>query len=363
MPDEDTEQLRKYVRALLEESGRGRVREVMESETGYDAALWTRCAQELGLQGLALAERVGGSGAGLAQLGVVFEELGRGLACMPFLSTVALASTALSQLPDTPGVVQALTAVTAGGTVATLAWGGGRPQSSTVRWRDGRLSGMAEIVLDGAVADTLLVAARTGDGVGLFRVHPGADGLVRTPLPTMDLTRRLARLDFAATPAETLSADAGGLLARTMDTASLLLAAEQVGGARAVLDSAVAYAMTRVQFGRKIGSFQAVKHRCADLLVEVESARSAVHHALYAADADPAVLPLESALAAGLACDAYASAAAANLQIHGGIGFTWEHDAHLYLKRARSSALLFGTAVAHRRRLAEHLGLAAGAPR
>jgi alkylation response protein AidB-like acyl-CoA dehydrogenase len=174
----------------------------------------------------------------------------------------------------------------------------------------------------------------------------------------MDLTRRAARLEFAEAPAETLAVDAGAALARACDTAVVLLAAEQLGGASRVLEMAVGYARERVQFGRTIGSFQAIKHRCADLLMEVELARSVVYHALGTAAAEPAALPVESALAAAVSGDAYLRAAAANIQIHGGIGFTWEHPAHLYLKRAKSSSLLFGPPAAHRQRLAGLIGIA-----
>ncbi len=359
MPDEDAERLREYLRAFLDkESPQSRVRESMESELGYDPALWSRAAQELGLQGIGIAEQFGGSGAGLRELGVVFEELGRALVCAPFLSTVALAATALSRLPEVDGVADQLAAIAAGEAIATLVWAGARPEQSGLQARGGRITGVAETVVDGHLADVLLVAARTEDGaVALFDVEPAAAGVVRTALAPMDLTRRLARVHFDDAPGRLLAADAAAGLSATMDTATLLLAAEQLGGAQHVLRSSVEYARTRIQFGRQIGSFQAVKHRCADMLVEIESARSAVYHALDAAQADPSTLALEAALAGSLAGDAYLHAAAANLQLHGGIGFTWEHDAHLYLKRAKSSSLIFMSPAAHRRRLAERLDL------
>jgi alkylation response protein AidB-like acyl-CoA dehydrogenase len=246
--------------------------------------------------------------------------------------------------------------------VATLAWSGRRPATSALRADDGTITGVAEIVIDGSLAQTILVAAGVGDACGLFLVEADvagltAAGLTRTPLVALDSTRRLARLEFDGVPGELVAADAGAALERAMDVATLLLAAEQLGGAQRVLESAVEYARTRVQFGRYVGSFQAIKHRCADMLVDVELARSVVYHGLSRAQLDPATLPLEAALARSVVSEAFLHAAAANLQIHGGIGFTWEHSAHLYLKRAKSSALIFGDATVHRRRLAEQLGL------
>jgi alkylation response protein AidB-like acyl-CoA dehydrogenase len=222
------------------------------------------------------------------------------------------------------------------------------------------VSGTADIVLDGATADLVLVAARTGSGPSLFAVAGQDATLLRTPLVALDSTRKLAELRFERTPATLIGADggAGAALHRTADLATLYLAAEQLGGASRVLSMAVEYAGTRVQFGRAIGSFQAIKHRCADMLVDVESARSVVYHGLWTAVHDPGSLPVAAGLARSVTSDAYHRVAADNIQIHGGIGFTWEHPAHLYVKRAKSSQLLLGSPAQHRARLAECLDLA-----
>jgi 3-oxochol-4-en-24-oyl-CoA dehydrogenase len=253
---------------------------------------------------------------------------------------------------------QLLGPIIAGDSLATLAWSGAAPHLSTLALTGQTISGSAAYVLDAAIADLILVAARDATGaIALLAVAPDAAGLTRTRLTTMDSTRGLARLDFDEVSGTVLAADAGAGLERTFHIARLLLAAEALGGAQRAFESALAYSLERVQFGRRIGSFQVIKHRCADLLMEVELARSVVYHGLSAAAADDRALPVESALAASFCSDAYLTVAAANIQIHGGIGFTWEHSAHLYLKRAKSTSLLFGTATAQRRQLAQSLGV------
>jgi 3-oxochol-4-en-24-oyl-CoA dehydrogenase len=261
--------------------------------------------------------------------------------------------------PDLAGPL--LGAIAAGESVATLAWAGAEPAASTLQHHDGTITGTAPIVIDGLAADVLLVAARDKEKVGLYRVDPAHATLTRASLVSLDSTRRLARLTFAGVPAEAVAEDAAIGLQRGFDVARLLLAAEQLGGAQQVLDTAVDYARTRVQFGRVIGSFQAIKHRCADMLVEVELARSLVYSALATAQADPSTLRREAAMAGAFVSDAFVQLAADNVQIHGGIGFTWEHSAHLYLKRAKSSQQLLGRPVRHRRQLAEELGIGAHA--
>jgi alkylation response protein AidB-like acyl-CoA dehydrogenase len=221
------------------------------------------------------------------------------------------------------------------------------------------LDGHKMFVIDGAVADLVLVAAHTGRGVSLFAVEGTASGLTRTALATMDQTRKQARLEFAGTPARLVGEEggAGDVLTRTLDLAAVALAAEQVGGAQRCLDMAVEYAKSRIQFGRPIGSFQAIKHKCADMLLEVESAKSAAYYAGWAAAEDSDELPVVASLAKSYCSEAYFHAAAENIQIHGGIGFTWEHDAHLYFKRAKSSELLLGDPSYHRELLAQRIGI------
>jgi alkylation response protein AidB-like acyl-CoA dehydrogenase len=193
----------------------------------------------------------------------------------------------------------------------------------------------------------------------LFTVAGDAEGLTRTPLATMDQTRKQARLEFGGTPAKLLGTEGEGwpVLSRVLDLAAVALAAEQVGGAQKCLEMSVDYAKVRVQFGRPIGSFQAIKHKCADMLLEVESAKSAAYYAGWAAAELNEELPTVASLAKAYCSDAYFHAAAENIQIHGGIGFTWEHDAHLYFKRAKSSQLLLGDPTYHRELLAQRIGI------
>jgi alkylation response protein AidB-like acyl-CoA dehydrogenase len=358
MPDEDAVQLGGYLRAFLaKEAPESELRSWMESEEAFDPQLWTRTAGELGVQGMAISSEYGGSEAGLTPLGVCFEELGAALVCAPFLSTVALAATALSQLTDDTAA-QLLSDIAGGSCTATLAWAGTDPCDSGLTVEAGSVSGTAEVVIDGWAADAILVAARNQRGVvGLYLARAPFEGVTRTPLHPLDLTRRLARVAFDRAPVEPLLADASRVLARSRDIAWLLLAAEQLGGAQRVLGMAVAYAKERFQFGRAIGSFQAVKHRLADMLVQVELTRSVVYNALHRAESEPSSLPLEAPLARSVASDTFLYCATSNIQVHGGIGFTWEHSAHLYLKRAKSSSLLFGDSAAARRRLAHQLDL------
>jgi alkylation response protein AidB-like acyl-CoA dehydrogenase len=364
IPGEDAEQLRSVVREFLDKhSDEVTVRRLMETETGFDPAVWRQTSEQLGLQGLVVPERFGGSGATSVELGVVFEEMGAALFCGPFFSTVGLAATALLELDDNDAAARWLPGIAGGHTVATLACSGPAPASSTLtaeKRADGWVvSGTAGIVVDGCSADVVLAAARSDAGPCLLAVAGESDGLQRTPLTAMDSTRKLARLRFDRTPARLLGTDgAGDALRRTFDLAALYLAAEQLGGAARALEMAVRYAATRVQFGRAIGSFQAIKHRCADMLVSVESSRSVVYHGLWTAAHDPANLAAAASLARAVCSDAYVKAAADNIQIHGGIGFTWEHPAHLYLKRAKGSQLLLGSPTRCRARLAELLDVA-----
>ena len=362
-PGPEAEELRTVVRGFLEKNcDEAEVRRWMDTEDGYDPAVWRRAAEQLGLQGLAVDERWGGSGATAVELGIVFEELGRALYGGPFLGTVALAATVLAELGDETAQERHLPGIAAGETRATLAWGGPDPLDSTLRatgegasWT---LTGRAEPVVDAGVADLLLVVADTPTGLGVFAVSD-LTAVTRTPLVPLDLTRKLAAVEFAevaATPIGTPGEITPGLT-RALDIAGVLLACEQVGGAARVLETAVEYAKTRVQFGRKIGSFQAVKHRCADLLVESELARSAAYYGIWAAAHDPDELPVAAGLAGSVCSEAYTRCTLENIQIHGGIGFTWEHPAHLYLKRARSSQRFLGTPGRHRARLADLLDI------
>ncbi len=214
-------------------------------------------------------------------------------------------------------------------------------------------------MLDGHTADLLIVAARTAAGVSLFAVEANANGVERTALSTMDQTRKQAKITFTDAPATLIGTDGAGwaVIETVLDLAAVALAAEQVGGAQKVLDMSVEYAKERIQFGRPIGSFQAIKHKCADMLLEVESAKSAAYYAGWCASEMNDELPSVASLAKAYCSEAYFHCAAENIQIHGGIGFTWEHPAHLYFKRAKSSELLFGDPSYHRELLAQRIGL------
>jgi alkylation response protein AidB-like acyl-CoA dehydrogenase len=365
---EEQDELRRAVRRFLQEkSPETEVRRLMETTDGYDPAVWTQMADQLGLQSLTIPEEYGGSGFGYVELIVVLEEMGSALLCAPYFSSVALAANAILTSGDQGAMKDLLPGIASGETIGTLAltedtgkWELDAVTLAARRSGDGwLLDGHKMFVIDGHTADLILVAGRTEAGLSLFAVGGDADGLTRTPLPTMDQTRKQARLEFAATPARLVGTDGAAAegLSKTLDLAAVALAAEQVGGAQHCLDSSVEYAKTRIQFGRPIGSFQAIKHKCADMLLEVESAKSAAYYAGWAAAEDSDELPVVASLAKSYCSEAYFHAAAENIQIHGGIGFTWEHTAHLYFKRAKSSELLFGDPSYHRELLARRIGI------
>jgi alkylation response protein AidB-like acyl-CoA dehydrogenase len=374
---EEQEELRASVRRFLAERAPiSVVRELMETTDGLDVGVWRQAGEQLGLQGIAIPEQYGGAGFSFAEQAIVLEELGAALYGGPYLASAVLAATALLASPDEDARKRYLPGIASGATVATLAFteedGSWEPdairlaatpaqESSADGWQ---LDGRKSFVLDGHTANLILVIARTGDTLSLFAipaeaVQAGPGGLTRTALPTLDQTRKLARLDFAAVPATLIGSvgDGTAVLSRTLDVAAIAQAAEQLGGAQRALDMAVEYAKVRYQFGRPIGSFQAIKHRCADLLLEVESLRSAVQYAAAAVAEESAEVPVVAALVKAYASDVYFHVAAENIQIHGGIGFTWEHDAHLYFKRAKASELFLGDASYHREHLASRIGL------
>jgi alkylation response protein AidB-like acyl-CoA dehydrogenase len=339
----------------------------MDTTEGYDPAVWSQMADQLCLQSLTIPEEFGGSGFTYVELLVVLEEMGAALLCAPFFSSVALAANALLTSGDDEAKKSYLPGIASGETIATLGitedngkWDFSGIVCKAEQKGDGWvLNGHKMFVLDGHVANLVIVAARSAKGVSLFAVEGDAPGLTRTALPTMDQTRKQARLEFSDTPAALIGADgeAEPGLSKTLDLAAVALAAEQVGGAQHVLDASVEYAKTRIQFGRPIGSFQAIKHKCADMLLEVESAKSAAYYAAWAAAEDSDELPVVASLAKSYCSEAYFHAASENIQIHGGIGFTWEHPAHLYFKRAKSSELLLGDPSYHRELLAQRIGI------
>ncbi len=370
---EEQEELRQTIRRFLEDkSPSTEVRRLMETVDGYDEAVWKQMGQELGLQSLHIPEEYGGQGFTFVELGIVLEEMGRVLVCAPYFSTVVLAADAILNAGTDDQKQALLPGLASGETRAALAFTepNGRWDASgiTIEARpEGDsfvLDGIKSFVIDGHTAELIVVVARTPgstgeDGIGFFTVAGDAPGLTRTPLATMDQTRKQAKLEFSGVKASALGEVGSGwaALSKTLDQAAVGLANEMVGGAQKVLEMSVQYAKDRVQFGRPIGSFQAIKHKCADMLLEVESAKSAAYYAAWSAAEDNDELPVVASLAKAYCSDAYFHAAAENIQIHGGIGFTWEHDAHLYFKRAKSSEILFGDATYHRELLAQRIGI------
>ena len=373
---EEQEELRAMARAFLDEhNGSEAIRKAMDSELGWDTALWEQIAGELGWASVHIPEEYGGLGLGYVELVALMEIMGESLVCAPFLSSVVLGGNLLLAAGDEAQKQTHLPAIAQGKVRAALAFagtrGGAGPESvePTVR-RNGDgfvLDGHHSFVLDGHSADLLIVAARSAgsentQGISLFLVPGETPGLERQPLPTMDQTRRLARLDPGSVelPGEALLGPFEGgwaSLDHGLRLAAVALAAEQVGGAQRCLDMSVAYALERQQFGRAIGSFQAIKHKCADMLVAVESARSAAYYAACVANEESDELAACSALAKAYCSDAYFQCASDAIQIHGGVGFTWEYDVHLHFKRARSSEHFLGDPAHHRELVAREIGL------
>jgi alkylation response protein AidB-like acyl-CoA dehydrogenase len=365
---DEQRQLRDSVRRFLNDcSPESEVRRLMEDERGYDQGTWLRMAREIGLQGLAIPEEYGGLGGSYTDLAVVFEEFGKTLACAPLFSTVALAVSALVNCDDEDAKREYLPVIADGELTATLAVteDDGRWDESGIRLEASRsqagwvLTGHKAYVIDGATADLILTPAQTGEGIGIFAVQGSAPGVTRTSLAVLDPTRKQARVEFARAPARMIgqAGDGWRVTARALSLAAVALAAEQVGGAQRLLDMTVGYAKIRQQFGRPIGSFQAIKHKCTDMLIEIEAARSAAYAAASAAAGDAQDARVKGSLAKAYCSDAYVHAASEAIQIHGGIGFTWEHPAHLYYRRAKTSQLYLGDAHYHRRLLTRLIGI------
>ncbi len=356
----EQEELRSILRRFLErQCPMDRVRAIMASIPADDE-IWPRAAVELGLAALAVPEEYDGAGAGFVELAVAVEEWGRALAPGPLLATAVAAPAALLATGDSAACARLLPALAAAELTATVALDatGRRPPAVTAAQRaDGWvLSGQASLVLDGLVADVVLVPATTDGDLRWFEVR--AAGLTRMAVPTIDQTRQLANLHFAATPAVAIdAAEPHAILARTVNVLITALAVEQVGIAARCLELTLDHVRTRQQFGRPIGAFQAVQHRCAEMLLRLESARSAAYYAAWTVDGAPAELPRAASLAKSYCSEAAAFITAETLQLHGGIGFTWEHDAHLYFKRAKVDEVLFGSPAAHRELLGALVGI------
>jgi alkylation response protein AidB-like acyl-CoA dehydrogenase len=350
---------------LARHSSEAQVRALMATDTGFDPAVWRELAA-MGLTGLLISEEYGGAGAGPVELGIVLEEMGRVLAVSPFLSTAVLVPNLLAETGNAAECAAVLPRIAAGELIATVAFAedGSARLPATIATSAGaignawHITGYKHFVLDGQLADLLYVLADSDAGAAVFAVDAGATGLDITPLSTVDPTRKQCRLQFVDTPARLVGWLGAGVEVFTaaLDRSAVALLSEQAGGARRAVEMATEYAKTRYQFGRAIGSFQAVKHMCADMLLEAESAVSA---ARFVAGSFAELAPsriADLALAQAYCSDAFVSVAANNIQVHGGIGFTWEHPAHLYLRRARSDAQLLGSPSWHRERYLQQIG-------
>ena len=360
--DEQQQLLAAVRRFCAENFDEQTVRRLMESDPPFDAKAWNRLGTELGVLGLSVPEADGGVGGTLIDQAVAVEELGAALACGPLFGTVFLAIPALVAASPGPVRDELLAELVEGRRTAAFAVrdraGDLDPTvavTATPAGADWTLSGTVEWVVDAGAADDLLVAAASPDGLGLFVVDAAGSGVARTPLRTVDLTRPQATITLSDAPARLIAGadEAARVISHALHVGSALLATEQVGAAQHILDVAVQYAKDRLQFGRPIGSFQAVKHRLADMMVDLEHARSTAYHAVWALSEgsdDPA---LAASIAQATCSAAFTRIATDAIQTLGGIGFTWEHQAHLYFKRATVDAALLGSAEEHRSRVAE----------
>jgi alkylation response protein AidB-like acyl-CoA dehydrogenase len=373
--NEEQEMLRKSARDFLaKESPMTYVRRMMEDDVGYSVETWRKMA-ELGWMGLIYPEPHGGAGLDMVDLAVVVEEMGRVVMPGPFFSTVLLGGLAVLEGGDDAQKGRYLKAIAAGDLKATLAvlepsgrWNAAGVEATAVVDSGGYLlSGVKLFVPDAHVADLVVIAARTvrgqgEEGISLFAVDVPKDGVTITPLKTMDQTRKLCevKLDQVRVGPEALVGPRGGgwpILKRVIDRAKVALCAEMCGGAERVLEMSVEYAKVRVQFDRPIGSFQAIQHKCANMLLLVESAKSATYYAAWAVANGVPEAPLAAAMAKSYTSDAYRIVAGEGIQIHGGIGFTWEHDMHIYFKRAKGSEVTFGDATYNRELVAQLIDL------
>jgi alkylation response protein AidB-like acyl-CoA dehydrogenase len=355
----EQEEFRTNLRRLLaDRSPTKDVRRLMETDQGYERDEWKAINTALGLTAIRIPEDCGGYGLSFGDQGIVLEEMGRALLCAPYFATAVLAAGAVMNAGTEAEKQALLPGIAAGETTATLAW-----VEDNGRWdADGTaltaaaesggfvLNGHKTYVVDGHTADFVVVLARAPQGLSLFTVEGNAAGLSRRALKSMDPTRKFARLTFDQVTAQPLGAagEAAAPFARTMTEALACLANEMVGGADRLREDALAYAMMRMQFGKPIASFQSMKHKQADMLLEVELAKSAAYYAAAALDDGDDDAVVSAHLAKALASDAYTQTAIHAVQIHGGIGFTWDNDTHLWFKRAKSSEVLLGDAQYHR---------------
>ena len=368
---EELADLRATVRDFLtEHSGEEAVRKIAEDpdRLGHDPQVWSQMAEQLGLMQLAIPERFGGDGFGFPELRVVLEEMGAALLCSPFVPSVVFAAQSLLTSGDEPACARYLPGIGAGTTIATLAvaeaagsWDADTCETAAIPADAGGwlLTGTKSFVPHAGTADLLLVVARTPQGPSLFAVERGATGLAVRALDTLDGTRPLGEVVLMDTPAVLVGAAGGApsVLRHVVDLGGLALAAEQVGGLRRCLEMSVAYAKERVQFGRPIGSFQAIKHKLADMLMRAELADAATEAACTAVAEKQRDADAMAVAAYITASEAFEYVAAETIQVHGGIGFTWEHPAHLYFRRARAAQNLLGGPTTAHHRLLDRMGV------
>ena len=354
---EDQQQFREVVsRFLRAKSTAVDVRRLMASSEGYDSTVWQQLCGEVGLAGTHIPEEYGGGGFGPVELGIISEEMGRHLYCGPFLASSVMAGYALLNGATEAYKSAILPDIASGAKIATLVLDNlnnpGQVGSVLKATKEHVVSGIAPVVVDAHIADLLIVAASTPDGLGLYLVKAGSAGLSITPQEALDPTRKLSRVSLSEVSAQRIGWLTESLLNQTWDQICSVLAHEMIGGAQHLFESTVEYTKVRVQFGRPIGSFQALKHRCADLLMELEFAKAAIHHAAFClAVGESEGEPYAASMAKAMASDTYMETARAGIQLRGGIGFTWEEDTHLWYKRAKSSEVFMGSAHMHRERM------------
>jgi alkylation response protein AidB-like acyl-CoA dehydrogenase len=370
---EEQEEFRETVKRFLKDkSPATAVRRLMETDEGYDPAVWRALSTELGLPGVHIPEEYGGAGFGMVELCIVMEEFGRALLCAPYFSAAVLAANAIMNAGDEEQKASLLPSIASGEKLATLAltelagdWDPAKIELTARPDGDGYiLDGVKNYVTDGHIAELLIAAGRAPgssgrEGLALFTIDGDSTGVERRLLKSMDPTRKIAHVDFRGAHARLLgSLDRGAdAIERTLDQAAVAFANEMIGGAQSLFDSTIDYIKMRVQFGRTIGSFQAIKHRCADLLVELELAKSAAYYAAQAAAAENPEWPAMANMAKAAASEAYLRAAIEAIQFRGGIGFTWDNDTHLWFKRAKSSEVFLGQPAYHRELLLRRWGV------
>ena len=364
---DEQQEFRSVVRRFMENKSPPKdVRLLMETDSGCDTEVWRQLSGDLGLTAVHIPESYGGQGFGVSELAIAVEEMGRVLLCAPYFASSVLAATVILQAGSEAQKLSLLPAIASGKTIAAFAFTeeSGRWDAESVTLTATpvsgkyRLDGTKSFVLDGHTADLIVVLARSpgskgADGLSLFTIQGNANGIRRQRLETMDPTRKLARIEFASVEADLLGQDgaAYGPVQATLDVAAICLANEMVGGAEKLREQALEFANMRYQFGRPIASFQSLKHKAADMLMEIELAKSAAYCAAAAADEGDPELPALASIAKAAAAEAYMNTAVHAVQIHGGIGFTWDNDTHLWFKRAKSSEVFLGDPAYHRERL------------